>query len=158
MVANDAGQQVILYGVIVNHYARFEGEESRRAQSLQRSYAPFEDRTVPRGTLEDATDDLVRTILDANEYLRTATRSARAETIDGARAFRVRLSGTSPVTGQEEQVTVYTRGLTDGHVIYILGVVPASLAGDFDPVFQRIVRTLSVNDAAAHRAQRITSR
>jgi hypothetical protein len=158
VVTNDAGQQVILYGVIINHYAPFEGEESRRLQSLQRSYAPFEDRSVPRGTLEDATDDLVRTILDANEYLRTETGSARSETIDGAQAFRVRLSGTSPVTGQQEQVTVYTRGLTDGHVIYILGVVPGSLAGDFDPVFQRMVRTLSVNDAAAHRAQRITSR
>ena len=44
VVEGNDGQQVMLYGVIINHYAPFEGEESRRSQSLQRNYAPFEDR------------------------------------------------------------------------------------------------------------------
>lgn len=152
VVQTSNGQQVMVYGVIINHYAPFAGEESRRSQSLQRSYAPFEDRTIPRGTLEDATDDLVRTILDANPYLRAETGSAQSEVIDGAAGFSLVLSGNSPATGMEERVTVYTRGLSDGHVIYVLGISPGRDAGTFDPVFRRMMRTLNVNDQAAHRA------
>lgn len=156
-VANRSdGQPVMLYGVIVNHYAPFEGAETRREQSLQRSYAPFEDRTQPRGTLEDATDDLVRTIQSANPYLRTEVGSARRLVIDGAAGFTVELSGPSPATGQEERVTVYTRALSDGHVIYVLGISPANQAAEFDRTFDRMMRTLSVNDAAAHRATRVS--
>jgi hypothetical protein len=156
VVEPSTGQQVMVYGVIINHYAPFAGEESRRSQSLQRNYAPFEDRTIPRGSLEDATDDLVRTILDANTYLRTETGSAQSEVIDGAAGFSVILSGTSPVTGMEERVTVYTRGLTDGHVLYALGITPGRDANTFDPVFRRMMRTLNVNDQAAHRATRVS--
>ena len=156
VVEGSDGQQVMVYGVIINHYAPFAGEESRRSQSLQRSYAPFEDRTTPRGSLEDATDDLVRTILDANPYLRTETGSAQSEVIDGAAGFSVVLSGNSPATGMEERVTVYTRGLTDGHVIYALGITPGRDANTFDPVFRRMMRSLNVNDQAAHRATRVS--
>ena len=158
VVEGDDGQQVMLYGVIINHYAPFEGEESRRSQSLQRNYAPFEDRTIPRGALEDATDDLVRTILDANRYLRAETGSAQSEVIDGAPGFSVLLSGTSPATGMEERVTVYTRGLTDGHVIYALGISPGRDAANFDRAFVRMMRSLNVNDEAAHRATRVSVR
>jgi Zn-dependent protease with chaperone function len=158
VVEGNDGQQVMVYGIIINHYAPFEGEESRRNQSLQRNYAPFEDRSIPRGTLEDATDDLVRTILDANPYLRAETGSAQSEVIDGAAGFSVLLSGTSPATGMEERVTVYTRGLTDGHVLYALGISPGRDADTFDPVFRRMMRSLNVNDQAAHRATRVTLR
>ena len=158
VVEGSNGQQVMVYGVIVNHYAPFVGEESRRSQSLQRSYAPFEDRTIPRGSLEDATDDLVRTILDANPYLRAETGSAQSEVVDGAAGFSVVLSGTAPATGMEERVTVYTRGLTDGHVIYVLGITPGRDANTFDPVFRRMMRSLNVNDQAAHRATRVSAR
>jgi Zn-dependent protease with chaperone function len=156
-VANRSdGQPVMLYGVIINHYAPFEGEETRREQSLQRSYAPFEDRTKPRGTLEDATDDLVRTIQSANPYLRTEVGSAQRLVIDGAAGFTVDLSGPSPATGQEERVKVYTRALSDGHVVYVLGISPATQAAEFDRTFDRMMRTLSINDAAAHRATRVS--
>jgi Zn-dependent protease with chaperone function len=158
VVESTDGQQLMVYGVIINHYAPFAGQESRRSQSLQRSYAPFEDRTIPRGSLEDATDDLVRTILDANPYLRAETGSAQSEVIDGAAGFSVVLSGTSPATAMEERVTVYTRGLTDGHVLYALGITPGRDAGTFDPVFRRMMRSLNVNDGAAHRATRVSVR
>jgi hypothetical protein len=158
VVESTDGQQLMVYGVIINHYAPFAGQESRRSQSLQRSYAPFEDRTIPRGSLEDATDDLVRTILDANPYLRAETGSAQSEVIDGAAGFSVVLSGMSPATAMEERVTVYTRGLTDGHVLYALGITPGRDAGTFDPVFRRMMRSLNVNDGAAHRATRVSVR
>jgi len=147
------GRQTLRYGVVINHYAPFEGDNDRWAASLQRNYAPFEDRAnPPRAYLEDATDDLVRTILSTNTHLRAEPGSARQETIDGEAGFSVNLTGRSPETGEDETVTVFTRGLTDGHVVYAVAVAPARDASALAPTFTRMMQTLRVNDAAAHRA------
>lgn len=150
------GQPVMVYGVIVNHYAPFDGETERRTQSLQRNYAPFEDRNSARGTLEDATDDLVRQILRTNSYLKAEVGSARAEQIDGAPAYSVILTGRSPTTGEEERVTTYTRALPDGHVIYALCIAPSRVYDTLDRTCTRMVRTLMINDEAAHRSSGTT--
>jgi hypothetical protein len=144
------GQPNLLYGAIVNHYAPFEGESDRWSSSLQRNYAPFEDRTRPRGFLEDATDDLVRTMVITNSYLSATPGSARAEVIDGAQGYSVVLNGRSPVTGEDERATVYTRALPDNHVVYVVCIVPARDAAVMDQTCARMIRTLQVNDAAAH--------
>lgn len=159
VASRSTGVQTLHYGVIVNHYAPFEGESDRWSASLQRSYAPFEDRTnPPRAFLEDATDDLVRTVMRANSYLQAEAGSARSETIDGAAGFSVVLSGRSPVTGADEQVTVFTRGLPDGHVVYAIAVAPAREAAALDPTFRRMVQSLRINDEAAHRATTVSVR
>jgi hypothetical protein len=129
------GQQALLYGVIVNHYAPFEGYSDRQKASL-----------------EDATDDLVRQIIQSNSYLRAQDGQARREQIDGAPSYSVVLSGRSPVTGQEERVTVVTRGLSDGDVIYALSIVPGSGYDSMTQTFAHMLRTLNVNDDAFHRA------
>jgi Zn-dependent protease with chaperone function len=152
------GRQVLLYGIIVNHYFPFTTEDTRRNLSLQRNYAPFEDRTLPRGRLEDATDDLIRTVLSANPYLHTDDEAAQPEVVSGAQGFSMVLSGTSPVTGEEERVTVYTRGLSDGHVVYMLWVVPGRDYATMDRTFARMLRTLNVNDTAVHQTAGMTSR
>ena len=145
------GQPNLLYGVIVNHYAPFDGDDGRWSSSLQRSYAPFEDRNKPpRGFLEDATDDLVRTVIASNEYLSAVSGSARAQTIDGARAYSVLLTGRSPTTGEDERVTVFTRALPDNHVIYALCITPRSASTGMDRACTRMMRSLQVNDGAAH--------
>jgi hypothetical protein len=144
------GQPNLLYGAIVNHYAPFEGETERWNQSLQRNYTPFEDRTRPRGFLEDATDDLVRQLQVSNSYLSAVAGSARAEVIDGARAYSVVLNGRSPVTNEDERAIVYTRGLADNHVIYLLCVAPAREAPTMEQTCSRMMRSLNVNDRAAH--------
>lgn len=147
------GQPNLVYGVIVNHYAPFEGEADRWSSSLQRSYTPFEDRTrPPRAFLEDATDDLVRQMLKSNNYLAVASDAVRPEVIDGAAGFSVLMNGRSPVTGEDERVLLYTRGLPDNHVIYVVCTAPARDAAVMDQTCSRITRTLQVNDAAAHRA------
>jgi Peptidase family M48 len=151
------GQQAMLYGVIVNHYAPFEGDTDRQQQSLQRNYAPFEDTDRWRGSLEDATDDLVRQIVRSNSYLRAQDGQARREQIDGASSFSVVLSGRSPVTGQEERVTVVTRGLSDGDVIYALSIVPGSGYDSMTRTFAQMLRTLNVNDDAVHRGTATSS-
>jgi Zn-dependent protease with chaperone function len=126
------GQEALLYGVIVNHYA------------------PFDDGDGRRGNLEDATDDLVRQIIRSNSYLRVQD-SPRHEEIDGAAALSVVLSGRSPVTGEEERVAVFTRRLPDDHVIYALCIVPGRDYDSLARTFSRMVRTLRVNDEAVHR-------
>jgi Zn-dependent protease with chaperone function len=151
VVELSTGQPNLLYGVIVNHYSPFEGADDRWTSSLQRNYTPFEDRTrPPRAFLEDATDDLVRTLIKANTYLSSVSGSARSEVIDGAAGYSVLLNGRSPVTGEDERVTLYTRGLPDSHVIYMVCISPARDAAVMDQLCARMSRTLQVNDAVAH--------
>ena len=152
------GQQAMLYGVIVNHYAPFEGDTERRQESRQRSYAPFEDTDGWRGSLEDATDDLVRQVIRSNSYLRAQDGQARREQIDGASSFSVVLTGRSPVTRQEERVTVVTRGLSDGHVIYALCIVPGQGYDSMARTFTHMLRTLTINEDATHRGTQTSSR
>jgi len=127
------GQQSIIYGVIVNHYDPFQARNSRRAPSL-----------------DEATQDLMAQITQSNTHLRP-TGSRHRETIDGAPALSQVLSGRSPVTGEEERVTVFTRELPDGHVVYALFIAPGRDYNAMAPVFSRMVRTLQVNDEVAHR-------
>jgi len=153
VVETGNGQQAMLYGVIVNHYAPFEADQG----SIERNYVPLEDRDRWQGSLAEATDDLVRTIIRSNRYLSALNRSARHEQIDGASSLSVVLSGRSPVTGQEEKVTVVTRGLSDSHVLYALCIVPGSGYDSMAKTFTRMLRTLIVNDDAAHRATATSS-
>ncbi|HEV8365999.1 MAG TPA: M48 family metallopeptidase [Gemmatimonadaceae bacterium] len=158
VVENTDGTPVMVYGVIINHYSPFNGEYARRSNSLQRNYAPFEDRreNATRGSLEEATDDLIYQILATNTYLTAEAGSARAEEIDGARGYSVLLSGRSPTTGEDERVTAYTRELADGHVLYALCIAPSREWNALDPVCTRMLRTLIVDDNAAHRSTRVT--
>ena len=145
------GQPNLLYGVIVNHYAPFEGTDDRWSSSLQRNYTPFEDRTKPpRNFLEDATDDLVRTLIHTNSYLSVLSGSVRSEVVDGAQGYSVLMSGRSPVTGEEERAMLYTRGLPDSHVIYMICIAPSRYTSTMDQTCSRMMRTLQVNDVAAH--------
>lgn len=149
IVQTSDGQQRLLYGVILNHYAPFA---SGSVTGTVNRYAPFEDgSSAPRG-LNEATDDLVNTIIRANPYLRAEVGSARGETISGAPGYSVLLSGTSPVTGEAEQATLFTRGLPDGHVVYALAIVPASSSTDMDRALVKMMRSLVVRESAGHRA------
>jgi Zn-dependent protease with chaperone function len=127
------GQQSIIYGVIVNHYDPFQATSNRRPP-----------------TLDQATQDLITQLTQSNSHLRP-TGSRRRETIGDAPALSQVLSGRSPVTGEEERVTVFTRQLPDGHVIYSLFIAPGREYAAMAPVFSRMVRTLQVNDEVAHR-------
>jgi hypothetical protein len=145
------GQPNLTFGVIVNHYSPFEGADDRWSSSLQRSYTPFEDRAnPPRKFLEDATDDLVRTLTSSNNYLNVLSGSVRSEVIDGAQGYSVLMSGISPVTGEEERAMLYTRGLPDNHVIYMVCIAPSRFSSVMDQTCSRMMRTLQVNDAVAH--------
>jgi hypothetical protein len=151
VVEHSNGEPRLLNGMVLNYYAPFEGPVDRWNNSLTRNFAPFEDRTRPRGTLEDATDDLVRQIIAINPYLSAPVNSARNESFEGSRGYSVRLRGPSPITGQVERVTIYTRVLPDDHVVYLACVTPAKYAVAMERACGRMAKTLRLNDAAAHR-------
>jgi len=137
------GQEVLVYGVVVNHYDPFEGSIGG-VSSNQRG--PVSGNT----SLEQATNDLVNQIRESNPHLSLIPNSTRRQTIDQGRALSVMLGGRSPVTGSDERVTVFTRELPDGHVLYALFVAPAQDYSALSQTFQTMVSSLHVNDEAAH--------
>jgi Zn-dependent protease with chaperone function len=141
------GQDVLVYGVVINHYEPFGGSVGN----------VWTDRREPvtgrQGTLEQATNDLVDQLVQNNQHLRFVRNSTKRQTIDGARALSVVLAGTSPVTRVEERVTVFTRELPDGHVIYALFIAPAQNYSELANTFQTMVSSLRVNDNSAHGRQ-----
>jgi Zn-dependent protease with chaperone function len=126
----------LISGVVVNHYDPFGEEDGDR----------FGNR------LSSATNDLVGQILRTNPNLKKIADSERTDTIDGAPSLSVVLSGPSPVTRQEERVTVFTRQLPDDHVIYALFIAPERDYGRLNEVFNRMISSLVVDDRAAHRS------
>lgn len=143
-VRGSNGQDVLVYGVVINHYEPFGGSVGN----------VFTDRREPisgrQGSLEQATNDLVDQLVQNNNHLRFVRNSTKRQTIDGGRALSVVLSGISPVTRVEERVTVFTRELEDGHVVYALFIAPAQNYSELANTFQTMVSSLRVNDSAAH--------
>jgi hypothetical protein len=107
-------------------------------------------RSQDSQTLAEATNDLLREMMKANPSLKVVPDSQRNDTINGASALSVVLSGRSNSTGEEERVTLFTRQLEDEHVIYALFIAPAANYKDLKPTFQRMFSSLRVNDAAVH--------
>jgi hypothetical protein len=139
-VRTSSGQDALVYGVVINHYEPFGGQPGD----------VFSQPVPGRGTLDQATNDLVNQLIQANPHLRVVPNSTRRQTIDNARAVSVVLAGRSPVTGQDERVTVLTRELPDGHVLYALFIAPARDYSALANTFQRMVSSLRVNDESYH--------
>jgi len=68
--------------------------------------------------------------------------SERRETIDGSRGKSLVLSGRSPVTGEDEQVTLVTTFLQDGRVLYTLFIAPRKDNRTLGPVFRNMMSSL----------------
>jgi len=140
---SSGGQEVLVYGVVINHYEPFEGSIGD----------VFTDRREPvsgDSSLEQATNDLVNQLVQDNRHLSVVRNSTRRQTVDQARALSVVLAGTSPVTREEERVTVFTRELPDGHVIYALFIAPGRDYSELSGTFQKMITSLRVNDRSAH--------
>ena len=154
----DAGgkEPDLVCGVIVNHYEPFLNDANDTNDvdgrfSFLGSPGEPSARSVSRTSLAAATNDLVGQILRTNPTLRLVPNSQRTDTLDGAPALSLVLSGRSAATGVEERVTVFTRQLPDDHVIYALFIAPGQDYGELKAVFNRMIGSLQVNDASAHR-------
>jgi Zn-dependent protease with chaperone function len=153
-VDNGGEERDLTYGVIVNHYDPFNEDAGDRFVTPYDSGQGFlagGGSSSGDGTqLARATNDLLGEILRSNPNLRMLPDSQRNDRINGAPALSVVLSGRSPVTRQEERVTLFTRALSDEHVIYALFIAPAADYDTLRPTFERMVSSLRVNVEAAH--------
>ena len=149
-----ADERDLIYGVVIRHYEPFLNdvdESDDRFSLLGSSSGEAVNRVVSRTNLAQATNDLVGQILRTNPTLTLVRDSQRNDTIDGAKALSLVLSGRSAATGAEERVTVFTRELTDSHIIYALFIAPGQNYGELNETFNRMISSLRVSDDAAHR-------
>jgi Zn-dependent protease with chaperone function len=133
------GRTEVVYGVMVNHYDPF-GNTSR---SYLRN-----GTTSTSVSMQDATNDLIAQIQKSSPHLRLISGSGQQLKLDGKTAMAASLRGTNPNTRINERVTVVTRALPDGHLMYVLFVTPDKDASRYGPVLNNIVASLDVNDTA----------
>ena len=138
MLQGNRGVQSIVYGLIVNHF----DPSQQGAEGSARG--PFRGRDH----LERASNNLIQLLLEGNQYLRQVRRSTHEEMIDGDRALSVALRGRSPVTGENERVTVFTRALPNDHLVYMLFIAPDRRYSELKKIIVRMLSSFSVNDAA----------
>ncbi|HEX2061607.1 MAG TPA: M48 family metallopeptidase [Thermoanaerobaculia bacterium] len=129
----------IVYGVMVNHYDPFGNNP--------RSYL---QGTRTQTTLQDATNDLLAQIRQSSPHLRVISGSGQQFRLDGRTAMSASLRGRNPNTRIDERVTVVTRALPDGHLIYTVFVTPEAEASRYNSVLTQMVQSINVNESHAH--------
>ena len=134
----------IVCGVIVSRFDPDEGTAAGRFG--RRGPRPFGGRS-----LEDITREIVAGITEANSYLSPVAGSTRRGTVSGAPAISVVLSGRSPVTGREERVTLLTREISGGDVLYALAITPAGGGPEISDAVEHAIGSLRVAEAVARR-------
>jgi Zn-dependent protease with chaperone function len=130
-VGNVGGRSEVVYGAIVNHY----------------------EPTASGGrvTMQSATSDLITQIRQASPHLRVISGSTQQlRTQDGKAALAASLRGRNPNTNIDERVTVVTRALPDGHLVYLVFVTPEGDARNYSGVLNQMVNTLQVASNARH--------
>src|SRR5688572_11335501 len=91
--------------------------------------------------LRDASDRLVNGLLQSNEYLRQTGGPTNAY-VSSTRGYSTKLSGRSPITGRSETVTIYTAGLANGSVFYIITVAPGNESYHYDNAFRTMISSV----------------
>ncbi len=140
-IGDAGGRTEVVYGLIVNHYEPFGNSP--------RSYLR-DGRTSTSVTMQDATNDLLAQLRQSSPHLRVISNSGQQIQVDGRTAMAASLRGTNPNTRINERVTVVTRALPDGHLIYMLFVTPEQDASRYGPLLNNIVASIDVNDTHAH--------
>ena len=95
--------------------------------------------------LDQATEDYVRQLLSGNSYLRQRGSFIRT-TVGGRQAYTTQLYGRSPITNQNELVTVYTTMLQNGDLVYIAAVVPENDSPLYSSAFRSLISSIRFND------------
>jgi hypothetical protein len=92
-------------------------------------------------SLDDATRDLLGALAQGNSSLRQAG-SARRTDVGGHDGRQLQLQNRSEVSGEAENVAVYTTMLDGDTVFYAIGVAPGDEWRAYAPVFDRIVESV----------------
>jgi hypothetical protein len=96
------------------------------------------------GNLERDTQALLNSFARSNPQLRASGRAR--DTVGGRAALTTRLSNVSDETGQPEYITLSTAQLSDGNLLYLIGVAPQPEAGAYEPTFRRVRQTIRITD------------
>jgi Zn-dependent protease with chaperone function len=96
--------------------------------------------------LQRASQEVLQGLLSqpGNNYLRQQSGFTRT-TVDGRPALATALAGRSPITGQNERVTIVMTTLGDGQVFYMAAVSPANEYSTYQRAFNDILRSLQLN-------------
>jgi len=137
-VGTVGGRSEVVYGLIVNHYAP-SGTASRNSL-----------RSTGAVTLQSATNDLIAQVQQASPHLRVISGSGQQLQVDGRTALAASLRGRNPNTNLDERVTLVTRALPDGHLIYMVFVTPENEARNYSGVLNTIVQSMDVAENARH--------
>ncbi len=138
-VGSVGGRTEVVVGAIVNHYDPF-GNSPRTYLRDGRSSV----------SLEDATNDLIAQIRQSSPHLRAISGSGQSLRLDGRTAMAASLRGRNPNTRLDERVTLVTRALPDGHLIYMLFVTPERDASSYRNVLNTMVQSLDVEEGRRH--------
>jgi len=95
--------------------------------------------------LQQATNEFVNSLQQGNANLRSRGGYLRT-TIDGRNALSIALNNVNEATGRQEIVTIITTQLRNGQVLYMIAVAPNDDFGNYQNVFQNILRSMQVND------------
>ena len=96
------------------------------------------------GNLQRDTDALIAGFAQSNAQLRSTGSSK--DTISGRSAIRTNLANVSEVTGQKESVSLTTTQLTDGRVLFLIGVAPQTEANAYEDAFRRVRQSVQLSD------------
>ena len=86
---------------------------------------------------------LVSSLAQGNPQLRQ-TDTAKTDSVGGRNGLTMHLSNLSDITGQPETITLSTVQLTDGSLLYLIGVVPSTEANAYDATFKKVRQSLSI--------------
>ncbi|MGH9881389.1 MAG: hypothetical protein ACRD6N_08135, partial [Pyrinomonadaceae bacterium] len=105
----------------------------------------FATQRAQYNDLDRSAQQLVQGLVQSNNYLRQ-TGSWRRTTLDGRPALVTTLAGRSPITGQQETVSLAVTQLSNGDVLYMAGVAPSNEYGTYQRTFNDIARSLQLNN------------
>ncbi len=97
------------------------------------------------GNLQQDTDQLVAAFAQSNPQLRRQEAYSR-ETLGGRTGVRTTLTNQSDITGQPETISLATTRLSDGRLLYLVGVAPYRDAGTYNDVFRRVRQSVQLNE------------
>ena len=99
------------------------------------------------GSLQQNTDRLLQAFARTNPQLRRQKGYARTN-IGGRNGLATTLTNVSEVTGEGEIVSLSTTTLSDGSLLYLLGVAPSDDASIYVNTFSRVRQSVQLMDGA----------
>ena len=93
------------------------------------------------GSLSNYAQEYIQGLAQANSYLRQQGGLQRA-TLGGRTAYAGQLSGRSPVTGEEEVVTVYVTQLRSGEMFWLATVAPQDESYNYNTAFRTMINSV----------------